>query len=295
MLLAVTLLPALAAAEETRPSSEEVRAREHFAQGVRRMRAAEWPAAERAFRASHELFPTQAGLFNLGSSVLAQDRPVEALELFDRYLEEFRDRASESQIAEVGRMRDRALARLCRVTVDASPEGAEITVDGEPVGESPLAEPLLLVAGRHRFAASREGYQGREVERSLEGGCSGEAVAISLRPSRRRGRGDRGTLLLTVPRRGDDRRQRSLAVAGWVTLAMAGAAAVGASITGGLALSRHSEFTQMGLGEDWGPLQEEGRTLTLTTDILIGVAAALAATSIPLLIYGHRRPQGDTE
>ena len=282
----VALLPALAAAEA---SDAERRAREYFAEGVRRMRASDWAGAEDRFRSSVDLFPTQAGLFNLGSAVLAQDRPEEALEVFDDYIRRYRSRASEGQLAEVERMRSRALARLCEVTIDVSPEGAEVLVDDVAVGHAPLEGPLVLEEGDHSFAARLDGYEEREIDRRLEGGCRGEAIAISLRAVRM-DRGDGRPVPIAPPGGGAIARPgpHPNAVAGWVVLALAGASGLAASITGGVVLSLRQEFGQMSMTDDWGPVQDEGRALALTTDILIGLASAAAAICIPLLITGYR-------
>jgi hypothetical protein len=177
------------------------------------------------------------------------------------------------------------------VELDVSPEGAEVSVDGQVVGTAPVDAPLVLAAGEHRFTAAREGYGERTVTRHLEGGCPGEALAISLTPLRGaegHGPGSRG-LVPPVPAVEPERRITSTAVGGWIVLALAGLSGIAASVTGGFALSLHQEFTQTSMTDDrWHGLRDDGRSLALATDIVLGIAGAAAAVCIPLLVSGYR-------
>jgi predicted TPR repeat methyltransferase len=62
-------------------------ARAQFSSGVDHLQAGRWQAAELAFRASLELLPGRpSALINLGATLLALDRPAEALPLLDQAL-----------------------------------------------------------------------------------------------------------------------------------------------------------------------------------------------------------------
>jgi hypothetical protein len=51
-----------------------------------------------------------------------------------------------------------------RLTVTLTPAGANLTIDGNIVGTSPLAYEFALLPGKHQIRASLEGYTGREAE-----------------------------------------------------------------------------------------------------------------------------------
>jgi hypothetical protein len=54
--------------------------------------------------------------------------------------------------------------KQARITITA-PSGARVTVDGRPMGETPLSSPLELVPGQHVVAVSKNGHEGylREI------------------------------------------------------------------------------------------------------------------------------------
>lgn len=63
--------------------------------------------------------------------------------------------------AKVSKLRERRLASL---EVEVTPEGAEVRVDGQEVGLSPLGTPLSLPPGRHVVSARKAGFRpGEEV------------------------------------------------------------------------------------------------------------------------------------
>jgi len=85
--------------------------------------------------------------------------------------EEKRDVAAKLELV---RARLRATVRL-----SVEPPGAEVKVDGEVVGTSPLAGPLVLSPGRHVVTASLDGYRPREEPLAL-GPKETRALAIKL-------------------------------------------------------------------------------------------------------------------
>jgi hypothetical protein len=60
-------------------------------------------------------------------------------------------------------------------------EGAQVLVDGEPVGTTPMAQPLRLQPGTHELQVSREGYMTQRRTLELGPGRS-ETVELALIP-----------------------------------------------------------------------------------------------------------------
>ena len=71
------------------------------------------------------------------------------------------------------------------ITVDQA--GAEITVDGTPVGTSPLPSPVRLPAGPHRVRVSKEGFVPFDQAPNVPSGGAA-AIAVTLEPQTTKGR-----------------------------------------------------------------------------------------------------------
>jgi tetratricopeptide (TPR) repeat protein len=74
-----------------------------------------------------------------------------------------------------------AMKHVGRVKLVVSPQGAQVQVDGQPVGEAPLREDLFLPKGKHVIAARLDGHHPLTHEFALEAGST-ETVRIGLVP-----------------------------------------------------------------------------------------------------------------
>lgn len=72
-----------------------------------------------------------------------------------------------------------AQARVATFNVQSNVAGATVLVDGREVGLTPLAQPLFLEPGTHRFEASREGYRAVTLNQAAPAGSSTE-VSLEL-------------------------------------------------------------------------------------------------------------------
>jgi hypothetical protein len=65
------------------------------------------------------------------------------------------------------------------VTIAANVAGAEVVVDDEPVGKTPLAAPLVLDLGRHKLALRKDGFEPATKTIDVQGGhARTEAIAL---------------------------------------------------------------------------------------------------------------------
>lgn len=155
-------------------------ARELWVEGTKAAGHGQWERARLfylgAWRAQHHW--QIAG--SLGHAEAALGRHRDAAEHLTIFLRETadlegvapRDRAILAQELE------RARARSGAVTVSVQPAGAEVLVDGAPVGKAPLADPVFVEPGRHVIDARLEGYQASsEAQVATQGG----AAQITLR------------------------------------------------------------------------------------------------------------------
>src|SRR5262249_36224424 len=108
---------------------------------------------------------------------------------------------------------DTLQSRVGKVAISTTVPGADITVDDELVGKTPLDEPVLVSIGRRKITAVRDG---RVTETRFVDVAAGDTVPASLAPPLR---GPAGT-----PSPGQS---KSMITTGWVVTGIAGAAAVG--------------------------------------------------------------------
>jgi hypothetical protein len=131
-------------------------ARERFKEGVTYFDKKDFAKARVAFLQAYALKKHPAVLLNLAQSELRSGHEADAAQHFSQYLREHKDASeAERQGAETGLTAAKALVAEVALEVDAS--GAEVYVDGDAVGSTPLAGPLFLAPGSHRIQVRKEG------------------------------------------------------------------------------------------------------------------------------------------
>ncbi|MDP9001823.1 MAG: PEGA domain-containing protein [Myxococcota bacterium] len=127
----------------------------HFRRGVELYGAREYAGALVEFKLAFDVAPSTATLYNVGETQYQlQDYPA-ALRTFLRFLSE--SGPQDGHRADVERDVGTLRARVGRVNVTTVPEGADISVDGQAVGKTPLGEPLHVSTGRRKVVASMAG------------------------------------------------------------------------------------------------------------------------------------------
>jgi hypothetical protein len=161
------------------------------------------------------------------------------------------------------------------VTIIAKPEGATISISGNEVGKTPLAEPLVLMPGTYSFAIMADGHVTKEVELKIEAGSESERTiqleeGKSEPPPKREPERPIEKPIAAAPPAGPDKLPL------YVGAGAAGGFVLIATITGIMAVGKHSTFED----ENASPgaradAKDAGKTLAVVTDICI--VGALAA------------------
>jgi len=144
-------------------------ARQHFEQAVALYQAEDYEAALVEFRASYELNPIPQVLFNIAVTLHDLDRVIEAMDTLDVYLEQATDEPGERR-AQAHNLYVRLSELLATVSINCGEDGAEITVDDESQGRTPLPNPLRFLAGSYRLELSLEGYRPYQQLLEVTGG-----------------------------------------------------------------------------------------------------------------------------
>jgi hypothetical protein len=127
----------------------------HFQRGVSLYGEADYRAALVEFKRAYVLAPNAAVLYNVGETEYQLQDYAGALATFRRYLAEAGP--GETHRAEVESNVEVLRARVGHVSISTTPAGADLTLDDQPIGKTPLEEPLLVSIGRRKVVASMAG------------------------------------------------------------------------------------------------------------------------------------------
>lgn len=145
------------AAQPAPSADKRAEAKRHFDQGVALYNDGNFNAALAEFRAAYQLAPSSALLYNIGLTQKSLFRYNDAIESLERYVAE-EPRLQPARRAEVQQLVTEMKALLAQVTIEVTPPGAGISLDGRAVGTAPM-KPYGIAAGGHVIEATLEGYR----------------------------------------------------------------------------------------------------------------------------------------
>jgi hypothetical protein len=162
------------------------------------------------------------------------------------------------------------------VTLTVVPDGTQVSVEGQPIGEAPLSEPLVLMPGTHKVSLTAVGFQPKDVEIKVEAGSESER-SIALEP----------VPVVTKPEPEEPMPEPSVTPKhpNMLPLYIGGGAAVGltlvATVTGIIAIGKHSTYTDPDVSaSERADAQSSGKTFAHITDIcIVGAVGAAAFTA----------------
>lgn len=118
-----------------------------------------------------------AGL--LGQSELELGRHRDSAEHLAFCLRNFPAKEPRAARRRIEELLNRAKQQVAEVKISIDPPGAEVAVDGNSVGRSPVELPVFLVPGEHRISAELSGYTAASRTVSVAAGRS-ESVSLEL-------------------------------------------------------------------------------------------------------------------
>ena len=284
--ICVCLIAQGAAAQEV---SEEARAL--FRDGVQLLKlpgGADYVGAYEKFKAAYADSPSPKILGNLGLCALKLERYGEAREAYEAYL------STAPQVTPAERTAiTKDLAEMkatgSTLTLNISVAGAQVrdertTRDGKLVVNAySSSEPLFVKAGKHRIVVSAAGHKDVELELELGAETTSEHDVVLVKVVEE----STVTVVSKDPDVVED--GGGVGVAFWVSLGITAGAGVAAGVMGGLTVSKHGQFDDARAAGDVAgaeELRDEGRTFSITTDVLLGVTGAAAIVTTILLITG---------
>jgi hypothetical protein len=133
-------------------------AHEHYERGVAAFDDERFQDAADEFETAYRISPAFAVLYNMGRVYVALGHSVKAVRAFETYLAQGAATIDAARRQEVRAEIEKQRARIGTIEVRTVPAAAEIRVDGQLVGKTPLAQPVLVTAGSHTVEALLSGY-----------------------------------------------------------------------------------------------------------------------------------------
>jgi hypothetical protein len=302
LVLSLLLLAAPARAQSGAevPITED--ARREFADGVSLLEDPGGPRyreAYEAFQRAYAASPSPKILSNLGLSAMMLERDGEAIDAYQRYLRDVKD-VDPREREKIERDLESLRARSAELMLTLSPASARLIDTRTPASGAAVVNryeasdgklELRIHAGKHRLkveAAGRESEDwsfelapGQRIERAFTLNEPSAAAVPAPAP---------GATPSPVPGPPPDpapapAASGGLSVGTIVAIAVTAVLAVGAGVTGGLALASKSDYESFeGDRLDAEGVRETGEALNVTTDVLLGCTVAAAAVSVVLLV-----------
>jgi len=150
-------------------------ARERFQEGVKYYDAKQYTRARASFLQAYALKKHPAVLLNLAQSELRSGYEADAAKHFSQYLREAKEAsAAERQEANKGLSAAKSSVAELAVTVDV--DNAELYVDGNLEGRTPLPGPIYLKPGSHNLEARKDSQTATSAVTAI----AGQSGSVSL-------------------------------------------------------------------------------------------------------------------
>jgi tetratricopeptide (TPR) repeat protein len=300
VLAALMLSPALASAQAppAKPGATD-EGKAHFQRGVALFQENDFRAALVEFRRAYELGHNYKVLYNIGQADFELQDYAGALRAFQSYLEGGGGDIDASRRASVQEDIKKLGARVARVEVKSSVEGAEVLVDDVVIGKTPLPEAILVSIGRRKITLQRGGTVSAPRFVDVAGGDNA-SVSLELAEAQAPAPGPvvappPGTPVAPAAPVAPSPPSRT---GMWASLGVTGALAVGWAVTGVLALQAHSaaetDLNTLGVSSSTvSSAHSKTMNLALVADILGGTTIAMAGVTIALGVTSGKTSKPD--
>lgn len=270
----------------TRADVEED-ARAQFDRGMELYDAGQCEEAAIAFERAYELKPSYKILYNSAQAENECGNYARALEVYRRYLDEGGDEISTERIAQVRTEIERLETLVGALVVNCDEAGAVVMVDGRRVGETPLAGPVTVRLGEREVVVKLDG---REIHREVVRVAGGEQVEIRVAAA--------GGEPEPEPGPDGGEQQGPKRVWTWVFLGVGAAAGITGGVIGGVSLKQTDDFIGECGDHSCDTSRESERDdikrLSLSADILYGVAGAMVLTGV-ILFFVEPGDEGEEQ
>ncbi len=196
LLVATTLLaPSFMIAGETQalaqPTAKKKTLREqlpaeaqkHWDTALALYQRGQWDGARTSFNAAYDASKNPRVLFNVAVCEKNLGRYARAIEVFKKELADGKGQLSTEEESDVKQQIAGLEQFVAQLTVDVNEPGADVFVDENKVGVSPLAAPVSVQLGERHVRATKPGFADARETVELKGGSAGR-VTLKLAPAK---------------------------------------------------------------------------------------------------------------
>ncbi len=285
-------------------AADKKKSRGHFKKGVQLKDLQKFDPATTELETAYKLYPSFKILYPLAQSYAGAEQNAKALKSYQKYLDKGGKKITKERETEVKAEIKRLYTSVAMIELECSIRDAHVFIDGEREGKTPVTDSIIVDAGDHKVIVRHDEKDIYEKSVSLK---AGERVALQVMS-------DMTTGPIEVASLGDESDEEEEAEAEadaeeadstpsdgekpkrlwtWVAFGVGGGALIGSIITGSVAVSKKNDI------EDKCPNNEcpeseiasinkdidAKKNLSLTSDILTGVAIAGAAAGTLLFFF----------
>jgi hypothetical protein len=278
-LVLTLMMVAAAAAPLVATADVDEEARAQFDRGMELYDAGHYEEAAIAFERAYELKPSYKILYNWAQAENENGRYALALDAYERYLSEGGADLEPERVEQVRAEIKRLKTLVGTLIVKCPEEGAVVMVDGRRQGQTPIDAPITVKLGEREVVVK---LGGKEIHREVVRVAGGEQVKIVVEAQ-----AEEAALEPVQPVEPDPLQDEGRGrVWTWVALGVAGAAGIAGGVIGGVSIAKRKEFIdECGnhtCDDSYEDDRDQVKTLSLTADILYGVAGAAAVTAVIL-------------
>jgi hypothetical protein len=180
-LIGAVLIFALWVPSSANAKTPRQQARALFRQGNRLYDRQDYEGALHRYRQAAKLYSSYKIDLNIANTLDIMGRRIEAVKLFEKFLERAKGEAPRAALRAAQQRYDALRRKLVSIQVLCSAEGADVTVDDEVVGVTPLQSGIYLEPGSHRLSLRKQGYMPFELELALGAG-EHRQLTVPLQP-----------------------------------------------------------------------------------------------------------------
>ena len=134
------------ATSPARADDPKALARGKLVEGSEKLKQGEYTQALTLFKEAYDLVPSPKIFYNFGLAYSNLGRATEAVEAFEKFLDEANDASPEAR-ANAERHKSELLPQIGSVVVQCDVDGAEISIDGRLKGVTPRKNPVRAIFG----------------------------------------------------------------------------------------------------------------------------------------------------
>jgi hypothetical protein len=134
--------------------AKKAQAKVKLVEGGELLKQGEYRSALSLFQEAYALVPSPKIFYNFGLAYMNLGRTTEAIESFERFLDEAAD-ASPDARASAERRKSELIPKIGSLVIHCETDGAEISIDGRTYGTTPRKNPVRLDPGPHSLVIEK--------------------------------------------------------------------------------------------------------------------------------------------